>query len=68
MLQARESKSSIAKIISAIVTVNDRASGMLWMRKVATRDAAMVRLKMCEILEEIKTFIKTITHSFRSNQ
>lgn len=45
----------------AIVTLNDRASGMLWMRKVQTRDAELVRLKLCEMLEEIKPFIRSIT-------
>lgn len=45
----------------AIVTLNDRASGMLWMRKVQTRDAQLVREKICEMLDEIKPFIKSIT-------
>jgi transposase, IS30 family len=37
----------------AIVTINDRASGMLWMRKVEKRDVLSVKKKMEEILEEI---------------
>jgi IS30 family transposase len=34
----------------AIVTMNDRASGMLWKRKVEKRDASSVRKKMKKIL------------------
>lgn len=45
----------------AIITLNDRASGMLWMGKVETRDAEMVRLKLSEMLDEIRPYIKSIT-------
>ena len=45
----------------AIITLNERASGMLWMRKVETRDAEIVREKLCEMLDEIRPFIKSIT-------
>jgi transposase, IS30 family len=45
----------------AIITLNDKASGMLWMRKVETRDARLVRKKLCEILDEIRPYIKSIT-------
>ena len=45
----------------AIVTLNDRASGMLWMRKVETRDATSVRLKLAEMLEENLPYIKSVT-------
>lgn len=45
----------------AIVTLNDRSSGMLWMRKVETRDAQQVRIKLCEMLEDLRPYIKSIT-------
>jgi len=45
----------------AIITLNDRASGMLWMGKVETRDADIVRIKLSEMLDEIRPFIKSIT-------
>ena len=45
----------------AIVTLNDRASGMLKMRKTATREAAEVENAIHEMLEEWIPYIKTIT-------
>jgi transposase, IS30 family len=45
----------------AIITLNDRASGMLWMRKVESRDAELVRIKLCEMLDEIRPYIKSVT-------
>jgi IS30 family transposase len=45
----------------AIITLNDRASGMLWMGKVESRDAETVRIKLCYMLNEIRPFIKSIT-------
>lgn len=45
----------------AIVTLNDRSSGMLWMRKVETRDAQQVRIRLCEMLEDLRPYIKSIT-------
>ncbi len=45
----------------AIITLNDRACGMLWMRKVKSRDAELVRVKTCEMLDEIRPYIKSIT-------
>jgi IS30 family transposase len=45
----------------AIITLNEKASGMLWMRKVESRDAYLVREKLCEMLEEIRPYIKSIT-------
>jgi len=45
----------------AIITLNERASGMLWMRKIETRDAEVVRLKLSEMLDEIRPYIKSIT-------
>ena len=45
----------------AIITLNDRASGMLWMGKVDSRNAETVKNKLSQMLEEIKPFIKSIT-------
>lgn len=45
----------------AIVTLNDRASGMLWMKKVESRDALVVMLAICEMLDKIRPYIKSIT-------
>ncbi len=45
----------------AIVTVNDRASGMLKMRRTPTREAREIRLAIDQMLEEWLPFIKTIT-------
>jgi transposase, IS30 family len=45
----------------AIITLNDRASGMLWMRKVETKDSEIVIRKLGEMLDEIRPFIKSIT-------
>ena len=44
-----------------IITLNDRACGMLWMRKVKSRDTELVRVKTCEMLDEIRPYIKSIT-------
>lgn len=45
----------------AIITLNDRASGMLWMGLIETRDAHSLRIKLCEMLDEIRPYIKSIT-------
>lgn len=45
----------------AIITLNDRASGMLWMKKVETKDSEIVKLKIGEMLDEIRPYIKSIT-------
>ena len=45
----------------AIVTINDRASGMLKMRKVASKEAHQVSKAIVEELEEWKPYLKTIT-------
>ena len=45
----------------AIITLNELASGMIWMKKVSSRDARLVREKLCDRLDEIKPFLKTIT-------
>ena len=45
----------------AIVTINDRASGYLWMQKVSKRTAEAVYEATVSLLSKIKKFIKTIT-------
>ena len=45
----------------AIVTLNDRASGMLKMKKTKTREATEVRVAINEMLEDWIPFINTIT-------
>lgn len=45
----------------AIVTLNDRASGMLKMKKTVTKEATEVRIAINEMLEEWIPFLKTIT-------
>jgi len=45
----------------AIITLNDRASGVLWMRKVETKDSEIVKRKLGEMLDEIRPYIKSIT-------
>lgn len=45
----------------AIVTLNDRASGMLKMKKTKTREATEVRIAINEMLEEWIPYINTIT-------
>ena len=45
----------------AIITLNERASGMLWMKKVESKDAEIVKEKLTEILDEIRPYLKSIT-------
>lgn len=45
----------------AIITLNERASGMLWMKKVESKDADIVRLELSKMLDEIRPYIKSIT-------
>ena len=45
----------------AIITLNERASGMLWMKKIESKDAELVKDKLVEMLEEIKPYLKSIT-------
>lgn len=45
----------------AIVTMNDRASGTLWMRKVEKREAKSVSKAIISMLEPIKPYIRSIT-------
>jgi IS30 family transposase len=45
----------------AILTINDRASGMLKMSKVASKQADVVTLAIQELLEEWKPYLHTIT-------
>ena len=45
----------------AILTVNDRASGMLKMKKVSSKEAVVVTKAINEILEDWKPYLHTIT-------
>lgn len=45
----------------AIVTINDRASGMLKMKKVASKQAEQVSNTIVELLDEWRPYIKTMT-------
>ena len=45
----------------AIVTMNDRASGILWMRKVEKREAKAVSKAIMSMLEPIRPYVKSIT-------
>lgn len=45
----------------AIVTINDRACGMLKMKKVESKQAVLVKQAIIELLEEWKPYIFTIT-------
>ena len=45
----------------AIVTINDRASGVLKMKKVKSKEAYVVARAINEMLEEWMPFIHTIT-------
>lgn len=45
----------------AMVTINDRASGMLKMGKIKSKQAHIVALKIKELLADWKPFVKTMT-------
>ena len=45
----------------AIVTINDRATGLLWMKRIEKRTAALVYKVTIELLEPYAPMIKTIT-------
>lgn len=45
----------------AILTINDRASGMLKMKKVASKEAVVVSKAINELLEDWKPYLHTIT-------
>lgn len=45
----------------AIVTINDRATGMLKMKHVSTKEAEVVAAAICELLEDWAPYIHTIT-------
>jgi IS30 family transposase len=45
----------------ALLTINDRASGLLWMDKINSKEASVVATKTIELLQEWKLLIKTIT-------
>ncbi len=45
----------------ALITINDRATGMLKMAKIESKEAAVVEAKTIEILQGWKTALRTIT-------
>jgi IS30 family transposase len=45
----------------ALLTINDRATGMLQMKKIESKDAEIVKKATIELLENWKPFLKTIT-------
>lgn len=45
----------------ALLTINDRATGMLQMKKIESKDAEIVKNATIELLENWKPFIQTIT-------
>lgn len=45
----------------ALLTINDRASGVLFMGKVESKEAKLIQLKTIELLQDWKPLIKTIT-------
>nr|WP_244140774.1 IS30 family transposase [Kaistella flava (ex Peng et al. 2021)] len=45
----------------ALLTINDRASGVLFMGKVGSKEAAEIEKKTIELLQDWKPLIKTIT-------
>jgi IS30 family transposase len=45
----------------ALLTINDRATGMLQMKKIESKDAEIVKNATIELLENWKPFLQTIT-------
>ena len=45
----------------ALLTINDRASGMLFMDKIDSKEASVIEAKTIELLQDWKPLIKTIT-------
>jgi IS30 family transposase len=45
----------------ALLTINDRATGMLQMKKIASKDAEIVKNTTIELLKNWKPFLQTIT-------
>ncbi len=45
----------------ALLTINDRATGMLQMKKIESKDAEIVKIATIELLQNWKPFLKTIT-------
>lgn len=45
----------------ALLTINDRATGMLQMKKIESKDAEIVKKATIELLENWKPFLQTIT-------
>ena len=47
--------------MGALVTINDRLTSKVWIRKLSGKDAAPLALKTIEVLQPIKDLIHTIT-------
>ena len=45
----------------ALVTINDRLTSKVWLRKLSGKDAVPLVLKTIEVLQSIKDLIHTIT-------
>jgi IS30 family transposase len=45
----------------ALVTINDRAAGLLYMDKVESKEASVIQAKTIELLQDSKPILKTIT-------
>lgn len=45
----------------ALITINDRATGMLFMDKVESKEASVVEAKTIELLQDWKPLLKTVT-------
>jgi len=45
----------------AIVTINDRATGVLKMKRIASKESELVKQATIELLQDCKPFINTIT-------
>ena len=45
----------------ALLTINDRATGMLQMKKIQSKDAEIVKIATIELLQNWKPFLQTIT-------
>ncbi len=45
----------------ALVTVNDRATGVAWIKKIASKDSEIVKNAIIEILSDMNPLLKTIT-------
>lgn len=45
----------------ALLTINDRATGVLWMGKIESKEAHVVEAKLLELLKDLKPLLHTMT-------